>query len=214
MRGQVAFGEFDCTQRRRGSLERHAALLLQNFTERSRHHLHPPHLVGVATQLRLVGDFFEQRQAVAQWNLLVGVPEKFGIGKACPQHALVPMPNHSITVAVNIQHGNKPRLQVPLLVFHREIFLVVPHYRNQDFARQREESLLKAAHNRVGPLGRVHDPLLELGIRHDPQANIIKYYFNLCIHCSPALGRIKLDAICAELLRVLRKTPDHQRSPA
>ena len=71
--------------------------------------------------------------------LLVSLPEEAGVVEACPQHALVAVPDDAVGIAVGIQHGQKMRREVAPGIFDRKVLLVVAHDRDQNFFRQLEK---------------------------------------------------------------------------
>ena len=70
---------------------------------------------------------------------LIGLPEKTRVVEAGPQHALVPMPDDALRIAVSIQHREKMGKQLATGIFDREIPLMVTHDRDQDFLWQFQE---------------------------------------------------------------------------
>ena len=76
---------------------------------------------------------------------LVGVPEETSIVEAGAQHTFIAMADGPIGVSICIQDGKKVGRQLALRVLDGEILLVVTHYRNQHFFRQRKIFPIKAA---------------------------------------------------------------------
>ena len=100
-----------------------------------------------------------------QRNLLIIVPEEAGIVEAGAQNSLVAVADdgHSLRIDFGIQHREKMGRQCVLVIFEREVFLMVTHDRDQNFFRQRQVLGLKVAEKHAWPLGKVGD-LLHQGL--------------------------------------------------
>ena len=99
----------------------------------------------------------EQLQTVAQGLLLVGLPEEARIVEAGAQHALIAVPNHAVA---DRRQCSTPRRkcgsELAIRVFHREIFLMIAHHRDQNFFRQFQKLAIEITQNGRGTLGEVH----------------------------------------------------------
>src|SRR4029077_18703310 len=102
----------------------------------------------VSAQILLKGDMLQPLYPLAQRMFLVGLPEKTRVVEAGSQHALMPMPDDALGIAVSIQHREKMGKQFAISIFNREIFLMVTHDRDQYFLRQFQKFPVKAAQYR------------------------------------------------------------------
>ena len=83
--------------------------------------LHPHRLVEVAAEIFLEGHGLQHLHALAQRNLLVGLPEEARVVEAGAQYALIAMANQSIRIAVGVENRQKVRQQFAAGIFEREI---------------------------------------------------------------------------------------------
>ena len=132
-------GEIGLGQQRR--LEHHSradrdARLANHLGNQARKFLHAKGLVEVAAQVLLEGHDLQHFDAIAQRDLLVGVPEEARVVEAGTQDALVAVANQAVGIAVGIEHGEEVRQQVALGVFEREVLLVVAHHGDQHLGGQ------------------------------------------------------------------------------
>ena len=104
-------------------------------------------LAEVAAKIPLKGNGLECFQPLLQGELLVVVPKEAGIVEAGAQDALVAMTNDrsAFRIHFGIQHGQEMSSKGVLLVFDREILLVVTHHGDQNFFRQRQKFGLEVA---------------------------------------------------------------------
>ena len=109
----------------------------------------------IAAQVFLEGHCLQQINALIERGLLVGLPEKSRIVEARPQHPLVAMPDQSLGIAVGIQHRQEMRQQLAAGIFHRKIFLMVAHHRDQHFFRQGQKFLVEISQNDRRPLRQI-----------------------------------------------------------
>ena len=114
-------------------------------------------LVEVAAKVFLEGDRLQHLDAVAQRDLLIGVPEEARVVEAGAQHALVAVADQAVGIAVGVQHGEEVRQQLAVGVFEREVLLVIAHHRDQHFVGQREKFGIEAAQNDGREFGQVDD---------------------------------------------------------
>ncbi len=133
------------------------ALVVDHCRDFAAQPLHAQRFVEVAAQVFLEGDRLQHLDAVAQRNLLIGVPEEAGVVEAGAQHALVAVANQAIGIAAGVEHGEKMRQQLAVGIFQREIFLVIAHHRHQDFIGQRKVFRIEIAENDGRELRQVDD---------------------------------------------------------
>ncbi len=124
---------------------------------RLREFLYPHGLVEVAAQILLEGHCLQHFDAIAQRDLLIGVPEEAGIVEAGAQDAFVAVANEAVGIAVGVEHGEKVRQQLPVGVLDREILLVIAHHGDEHFGGQREEFGIEAAENHRRTLREIDD---------------------------------------------------------
>ena len=101
--------------------------------------------VGVAAEAGLVGDLGELGQIVGEPTFLIGRPEKLGVGEARAKNAFVAGGDEAFGVFGEIDDSQELGRQFPILVFEREVLLMVAHDRDEDFVRQSEELFVEAA---------------------------------------------------------------------
>ena len=117
--------------------------------------LHALGLFEIRAQLGLEGDVGEVRDAARERLFLIGLPEEAGVVEAGAQYAFVAAPHEAFGVGGDIHHRHEARRQLAVAVFHREVFLVVAHHRDQHFFRQRQELRVEAAGDGGGIFGDV-----------------------------------------------------------
>jgi len=102
------------------------------------------HLISIAAQARFVGDLFKLGEIVGEPTFLVGGPRKnWGVGRRAAAGGATPArvrrrtkPLASLARLITARNAGA---QFPASLLQREIFLMVPHYRDQDFVRQVQE---------------------------------------------------------------------------
>ena len=65
------------------------------------------------------------------------------------------MVDQAVGIAIGVGDGDELRREIAVGRFHREIFLVVPHHRDEHFLGQIEEFGIECAGDGRGPLGQV-----------------------------------------------------------
>src|SRR5262249_21008910 len=90
--------------------------------------------------------------------------EELRVVETGAQHSFVAVANHSITIPIGVEHGKEVRGQLSARVFHSEVLLMIAHYGDQHFLRQREEIAIEAAENHSRKLRKVHDSLQQLRV--------------------------------------------------
>ena len=124
-----------------------AACAANGFADQTAQLLHATGLVVVAAEVLLEGHRLQHRHAIAQRDLLIGLPEKARIVEAGAQHALVAVANEAVGIAVGVEHGEEMRQQLAVGIFQREVFLVIAHDGDKNFVGEREEFGIEAAQN-------------------------------------------------------------------
>ena len=124
-------------------------------------------LFEIRAELGLKGDVRQIGYAVGQLLLLIGVPEEAGVVEAGAQHALVAAAHQAFGIAIGVHHRDELRRELAVGVFHREIFLVVPHHRDQHFFGQLQELRVEAAGDRRGVFGEVDQRFEQRGVGLD-----------------------------------------------
>ena len=118
-------------------------------------------LAEVAAKIPLECDRLEFLYSLLQRNLLVIVPEEAGVVKAGAQDSLVAVADdgHSLGIDFGIQHRQEMGRQCMLLIFEREVFLMITHHGDQNFFGQSQVLGLKVAKDNSRPLCKVGDLL-------------------------------------------------------
>ena len=127
------------------------------FADQAAQLLHAPGLVVVAAQVFLEGHRLQHLHALAQRDLLIGLPEEARVVEAGAQHALIAMTNEAVGIAVGVEHGEEMRQQLAVGIFQRKVFLVVAHHGDQNFIGKREKFGIEAAQNDRRKLRQVDD---------------------------------------------------------
>ena len=136
------------------------------------------------------------------------------VRKARPQHPLVPGAHQPARIFRQINDRQEVRCQFPVLVFHREVFLVIAHHRHENFIRQIQELLVEITQYDAGILVQVTHEVLQRGIFVDVEAALARQLRQFPCDLFAPLLRAHDHAIGAQLLFVLRETLDGQFAPA
>ena len=89
-------------------------------------------------------DLAEAVNHTVEGRLAILIPEKAGIGEACPQDTFITGTDDSITriIGTHIRYRGEIRRQRAVRFFKAEIFLVAAHRRDQNFTRQLHEIII------------------------------------------------------------------------
>ena len=130
--------------------------LLDNLTQPTAQTLHSPRLLVVAAEVFLEGNVPQQFQPLQQRPFLIRLPEKSRIAEPGAKNALVAVSDQPLRIAVGIQHRQEMGQQRMVRIFHRKIFLMVTHNRDQHFFRQRQKLWIEPAQNHRRKFRQVH----------------------------------------------------------
>ena len=126
-------------------------------------------LFEIRSQLRLERDVAQILDAVGQFLLLIDVPEEARVVEARPQHALIAALDQALRIAAGVHHRDKVGREFAGRGFHREILLVMPHHRGQDFGGQFQNSRVEIAADGGGIFGDEGQGFDQIGIQFRAQ---------------------------------------------
>ena len=119
--------------------------------------LHAHGLVVVAAQILLEGHRLQHRHALAQRNLLVGVPEEARVVEAGAQHALIAVADQPSGSPSVFSTARKCGSQLAVRILHGEVLLVIAHHRDQNFFGKREKFRIEVAEDDRRKFGEIDD---------------------------------------------------------
>ncbi len=98
------------------------------------------------------------------------IPEKPRVVEPRAQHPFVALAHQAIGIGIGVHHRDEMRCKLALGILHRQIFLMMPHHRNQDLMRQVEIAAIEAPENRGRELGDVDQRVEQIRIGLGSQA--------------------------------------------
>ena len=116
-------------------------------------------LSRVASELRLEGNLREFWKIVGEPTLLICLPKEARVSKARAKDTFMPAGHNSVSVAIQIDHGEEVRCELAVAASRGKILLMIPHHRDQYLFRKLQMCRVKVAKNRRWVLIEVHDHL-------------------------------------------------------
>jgi hypothetical protein len=149
MGNQIAFGQ---TRRKLGVIHIFRQHLICDLFRES---LHPHDLGMTCPQLGLIDHLFQILQPVQERSFAILLQEKVRIGEPGPKNPFMPPAHHGVVPGFGVVDRHEIGHEIPFVVVHRKILLVLPHGRNQDRIGQFQKGIFKIAADRRGILGQI-----------------------------------------------------------
>ena len=102
--------------------------------------------------------------AVGELLVLIDIPEEASVIEARFEDSFIATLDQAFGIAAGIHHRNKVRREFAGRGFDREILLVVPHHRGQDFGGQFQEGRVEVAADRGGIFGDEGEGFDQIGV--------------------------------------------------
>jgi hypothetical protein len=118
------------------------------------------------------------RDAARERLLLIGLPEEAGVVEARAQHPLVAALHEAFGVGGDIHDRDETRRELAMSVFHREIFLMVAHHRDQHLFGQRQELRVETAADGGGIFGDVDQRFEQRRVRFHRRRRPVRAEFS------------------------------------
>jgi len=114
--------------------------------------LHPPGLVGVASDLRMEYDALELRRSLRERLPEVLVPEESRVLETTADDPLVPSTDVAAGISIGVGHANENRQEIASCALNREALLMVAERRREQLAGKLQKRGIEAAGHDPRPL--------------------------------------------------------------
>ena len=161
-------------------------------------------------EISLIGDLFQQSDAVLHWDLQVGLPKKGSVRQTGSEHPLVSSLNLPGMGPVRIHHRQEFGEQLPLALMKRKILLMLTHHRDEDLPRELQELLVKVPAHHTGMLAQVGHCLQQRSVLDQIAALLNRCRLQICLDPMQPRHRIDFHLSLSKFLPILVETPHHR----